>query len=172
MEFSDPTLCKEAIKAVLGSIVPDLGGYYIDLPVGTTLTRNLSENLLKEKVVLTPACSPLYLQDLIRLGPSGLIAGLRSLQQLEQAATAIATKGAFYFGPNLSTSPLSRSEARLLQAYVSLSLEGGCPNAKSLARRLGISHKTVANQLLAIREKLGARTQLQLLRAYFFWPNC
>ncbi len=164
MEFNDgkrlrceDPLVADALGRLLGPLAREL---IFDAPLGSLLKHDLTGH-----VAVTAALGPLYLADLLEARPLALIAGCPSVDRLTELVRGIGDRPKpVYHGPPLGRLPLTRSERRLLRAYVL------ADSLEAAARQLGITKKTAANRLSLVKEKLGVKTHGQLLRAYFEGP--
>lgn len=150
----DDPLIADALNRLLGSLARDL---IFDAPLGSLLRHDLVG-----QIAITAALGPLYLADLLEARPLGLIAGCPGVDRLTELVRGIGDgPKPVYHGPPLGRLPLTRSERRLLRAYVL------ADSLEAVARQLGIKKKTAANRLSLVKEKLDVKTHGQLLRAYF-----
>jgi DNA-binding CsgD family transcriptional regulator len=102
---------------------------------------------------------PEYLDDLWQLGPCVLLNGTQDQRTLDWSLER-AENGLPYRETNHFTSSLIPSE-RVLLRY----LPGGLSN-KHIAKRLGLSDRTVRNRLVDIGEKLGLANRTQIAMYY------
>jgi DNA-binding CsgD family transcriptional regulator len=102
---------------------------------------------------------PEYLDDLWQLGPGVLLIGPQDQRTLDWALERTENKPR-YRETNRFTSSLIPSERALLRY-----LPGGLSN-KHIAKRLGLSDRTVRNRLVDIGEKLGLANRTQIAMYY------
>jgi len=155
--YCEDPLISDALGRLLGALARDL---YFDAPLGSLLRLELAG-----RIAVTSARGPLYLTDLLEKRPLALIAGCPSVDRLAELLRGLPPgPDPVYHGPPPGPLPLTRSERRLLRAYVL------ADSLEAAARQLGIKKKTAANRLSVVKEKLGVKTHGQLLRAYFGGP--
>jgi DNA-binding NarL/FixJ family response regulator len=102
---------------------------------------------------------PEYLDDLWQLGPCVLLNGTQDQRTLDWALER-AANGQLYRQAPRFTSSLIPSERALLRY-----LPSGLSN-KHIAKRLGLSDRTVRNRLVDIGEKLGLTNRTQIAMYY------
>ncbi len=111
-------------------------------------------------VVITRVTSPSYLIDLMELKPQGLVARSLAPQEILTALTRVARGEFFYDGPKLEDG-LQHSERAVLR-HLAWGLEN-----EQIAQALGIAENTVYNRLVALRDKLQAKSRVELALYYF-----
>ena len=124
-----------------------------------SLLEGMSHTQRQRCVVHSFNPCPEYLDDLWQLGPCVLLIGPQDQGTLDWALER-ANNGFRYRQTNRLTSSLIPSE-RVLLRY----LPGGLSN-KHIAKRLGLSDRTVRNRLVDIGEKLGLANRTQIAMYY------
>ena len=105
---------------------------------------------------------PLYLSDLLRLQPEGLIASgsAYNLEQIGQALAEVAAGRRVYLGPPLHDTGLTIRERDVVRL-----LALGNDN-QEIARALVVTEKTVRNTLAGVLPKLGLKNRVELSHYY------
>jgi DNA-binding NarL/FixJ family response regulator len=121
-------------------------------------------------LILTALREPARDEEALRAGARGLVLKSAAPEVLLQAIRGVAA-GALWFDPavlrsgNVRETPSGRGKLATLTArereIVSLVREG--LRNDDIAKRLGITSKTVKNQLTAVFEKLGVSSRLELV---------
>jgi len=138
--------------------VPEGVHLVIDQPTGYALWG--LDPLPAPALVVTFNPYPLYLLDLFELRPAGVLVKPKSLSEIRAALDLVARGQRVGSPPTVSFDLPTRRERQVLR----LLAQGLC--SPEIAGRLGIKRDTVYTYLQALREKLGAESQHELVLTY------
>lgn len=130
----------------------------MDIPVGYALEA--LPTLEGSTLVVTSSRSRGYLLDLLALNPQGLVIEPASLAGLRAQLQRVADGEQVYSGPLLKDELLPRE--RLVWRLSAQGLDNS-----AIARKLGVSAKTVANYLSGLQQKLGLDSHTGLVLTYW-----
>ncbi len=130
----------------------------VDQPTGYALWG--LDPLPAPALVVTFNPYPLYLLDLFERKPAGLLAMPRSLAEINAALDLVATGQRVGTPPTVPFDLPTHRERQVLH----LLAQGLCSD--EIARRLGVKRDTVYSYYQALREKLLAESQHELVLSY------
>lgn len=133
----------------------------VDQPTGYALWG--LDPLPAPALVVTFNPYPLYLLDLFERKPAGVLVEPKSLSEIGTALDLVATGRRVGTPPTALFDLPTRRERQVLR----LLARGLCSDA--IARRLGVKRDTVYSYYQALREKLGAESQHELVLTYLGW---
>lgn len=118
-------------------------------------------------LIVTQCPSPHYLRDLMDLQPEGILATSADPEDVLQGLRAVAQHQPFHKLPPLEPDSLTVRERQVMR-HVALGL---CDD--EIARRLGVSKRTVYNWVFSLQEKLGLENRVELALYYLgLLPHC
>ncbi|WP_456413329.1 response regulator transcription factor [Oceanithermus profundus] len=145
-------------RDLLADAVPKRVHLVLDQPAGFALWG--LDPLPAPALVVTFNPYPLYLLDLFERRPAGLLVTPGSLAEIDAALDLVAAGRPVGSPPTLPFDLPTTRERQVLR----LLARGLCSDA--IARRLGVKRDTVYSYYQALREKLGAESQHELVLTY------
>jgi two-component system, NarL family, response regulator FusR len=158
-----------AIDALEQGTAPDVMVLDLSMPgrSGLEVLRHVAQRAPAVAVlVFTMHASPTMVKQALRAGARGFVTKSSEPQWLVQAVRRVADGECPVLSPDVAhvagdvaRPPLSPRELEVLHLLVQ-----GCA-VDEIGQRMNLSHKTVANYQTLIRQKLGAGSGIELLRA-------
>jgi len=157
------------IDALAQGVAPDVMVLDLSMPgrSGLEVLRHVTQRAPAVAVlVFTMHASPTMVKQALRAGARGFVTKSSEPQWLVQAVRRVADGECPVLSPDVAhvagdvaPPPLSPRELEVLHLLVQ-----GCA-VDEIGQRMNLSHKTVANYQTLIRQKLGAGSGIELLRA-------